>query len=76
MSWKFIEGPKPGTETALDACDYFVDEVIENSGGMGAAHTKQSHRPYGTLIIQSAFVSYRCARGGASDKAWRAACGG
>lgn len=40
MSWKFIEGPKPGTETALDACDYFVDEVIENSGGMGAATYK------------------------------------
>ncbi|XP_037707527.1 leucine-rich repeat serine/threonine-protein kinase 1 isoform X1 [Drosophila subpulchrella] len=32
MSWKFsMEQPKPGTETALEACDYFVDEVIEAS---------------------------------------------
>lgn len=29
MSWKFREVPKSGAERALDACDYFVDEVIE-----------------------------------------------
>uniref|UniRef100_A0A182VV89 non-specific serine/threonine protein kinase n=1 Tax=Anopheles minimus TaxID=112268 RepID=A0A182VV89_9DIPT len=29
MSWKFGEVPKPGAEQAFDACDYFVDEVIE-----------------------------------------------
>lgn len=29
MSWKFRNEPKVGTERALDACDYFVDEVIE-----------------------------------------------
>uniref|UniRef100_A0A182PFW2 non-specific serine/threonine protein kinase n=1 Tax=Anopheles epiroticus TaxID=199890 RepID=A0A182PFW2_9DIPT len=29
MSWKFSEVPKPGAEQAFDACDYFVDEVIE-----------------------------------------------
>ncbi|XP_068156290.1 LOW QUALITY PROTEIN: leucine-rich repeat serine/threonine-protein kinase 1 [Drosophila tropicalis] len=32
MSWKFVVQPKAGTETALEACDYFVDEVIETSG--------------------------------------------
>lgn len=31
MSWKFrnFEQPKSGAETALDACDYFVDEVVD-----------------------------------------------
>uniref|UniRef100_A0A182QR29 non-specific serine/threonine protein kinase n=1 Tax=Anopheles farauti TaxID=69004 RepID=A0A182QR29_9DIPT len=29
MSWKFGDVPKPGAEQAFDACDYFVDEVIE-----------------------------------------------
>ncbi|XP_062127004.1 LOW QUALITY PROTEIN: leucine-rich repeat serine/threonine-protein kinase 1 [Drosophila sulfurigaster albostrigata] len=36
MSWKFVGQPKAGTETALEACDYFVDEVIEVSGGRDA----------------------------------------
>jgi len=36
MSWKFsMEHPKTGTETALEACDYFVDEVIEASSIRG-----------------------------------------
>lgn len=29
MSWKFNEIARVGAESALDACDYFVDEVIE-----------------------------------------------
>uniref|UniRef100_A0A182IMZ8 non-specific serine/threonine protein kinase n=1 Tax=Anopheles atroparvus TaxID=41427 RepID=A0A182IMZ8_ANOAO len=29
MSWKFREVPRTGAERAFDACDYFVDEVIE-----------------------------------------------
>lgn len=29
MSWNFHESTRVGAETALDACDYFVDEVIE-----------------------------------------------
>ncbi|KAL9897903.1 leucine-rich repeat kinase isoform 1-T1 [Glossina fuscipes fuscipes] len=29
MDWSFVDKPKAGTETALDACDYFIDEVIE-----------------------------------------------
>lgn len=29
-SWKFAEAkPRVGAESALDACDYFGDEVIE-----------------------------------------------
>lgn len=29
-TWKFAEEkPRVGAESALDACDYFVDEVIE-----------------------------------------------
>lgn len=27
MSWKFGEKARAGAETALDACDYFVDDV-------------------------------------------------
>lgn len=29
MSWTFRDIPKSGAETALDACDYFIDEIIE-----------------------------------------------
>lgn len=29
MSWKFQDETRVGAESALDACDYFVDEVIE-----------------------------------------------
>ena len=29
MSWNFNEVARVGAESALDACDYFVDEVIE-----------------------------------------------
>lgn len=29
MSWNFHENTRVGAESALDACDYFVDEVIE-----------------------------------------------
>lgn len=29
MSWNFHEVTRVGAESALDACDYFVDEVIE-----------------------------------------------
>jgi hypothetical protein len=29
MSWKFHDDTRVGAESALDACDYFVDEVIE-----------------------------------------------
>jgi uncharacterized protein YggL (DUF469 family) len=29
MSWNFHEQTRVGAESALDACDYFVDEVIE-----------------------------------------------
>lgn len=29
MSWRFREETRIGAENALDACDYFVDEVIE-----------------------------------------------
>lgn len=29
MSWTFQSEPKTGAETALDACEYFVDEVLE-----------------------------------------------
>lgn len=35
MSWHFVDKPKPGTETALEACDYFVDEVIDFSHSLG-----------------------------------------
>lgn len=27
MSWRFGEKARAGAETALDACDYFVDDV-------------------------------------------------
>ena len=30
-----MDFPKSGTETALDACDYFVDDVIEVTRGLG-----------------------------------------
>ncbi|XP_054091980.1 leucine-rich repeat serine/threonine-protein kinase 1 isoform X2 [Zeugodacus cucurbitae] len=36
MPWHFVDKPKPGTETALEACDYFVDEVIEFSHSLDA----------------------------------------
>jgi hypothetical protein len=29
MPWRFHDETKIGAESALDACDYFVDEVIE-----------------------------------------------
>lgn len=29
MSWNFHDEARVGAESALDACDYFVDEVIE-----------------------------------------------
>lgn len=29
MSWNFKDTARVGAESALDACDYFVDEVIE-----------------------------------------------
>lgn len=29
MPWMFHDETKIGAENALDACDYFVDEVIE-----------------------------------------------
>lgn len=29
MAWNFHNKTKVGAEAALDACDYFVDEVIE-----------------------------------------------
>lgn len=29
MSWNFHDNTRVGAESALDACDYFVDEVIE-----------------------------------------------
>lgn len=29
MSWNFRDVTKSGAESALDACDYFVDEIIE-----------------------------------------------
>lgn len=40
MDWSFVEKPKSGTETALDACDYFLDEVIEVSRGLGESWEK------------------------------------
>jgi uncharacterized protein YggL (DUF469 family) len=36
MSWKFHESTRVGAESALDACDYFVDEVIEPWKVLGA----------------------------------------
>lgn len=36
MAWNFLQEAKTGAETALDACDYFIDEVLEvwkSSGG-------------------------------------------
>lgn len=35
MAWNFVDKPKSGTETALDACDYFLDEVIELHQSLG-----------------------------------------
>lgn len=35
MDWSFVDKPKAGTETALDACDYFIDEVIEVTKCLG-----------------------------------------
>lgn len=29
MSWSFRQEAKIGAETALDACDYFVDDVLD-----------------------------------------------
>lgn len=29
MDWNFRDEARVGAESALDACDYFVDEVIE-----------------------------------------------
>jgi len=29
MSWNFRNELRSGAEAALDACDYFVDEVLE-----------------------------------------------
>ena len=36
MSWNFHEITRVGAESALDACDYFVDEVIEPWKVLGA----------------------------------------
>lgn len=37
MAWNFRYEAKTGAETALDACDYFVDEVLEVWHTSGAA---------------------------------------
>lgn len=29
MAWSFRQEAKIGAETALDACDYFVDDVLD-----------------------------------------------
>ena len=36
MSWNFHDDTRVGAESALDACDYFVDEVIEPWRIMGS----------------------------------------
>jgi len=36
MSWNFHDETRVGAESALDACDYFVDEVIEPWRVMGS----------------------------------------
>lgn len=36
-----MEQPKAGTETALEACDYFVDEVIEGSASIRGGESSQ-----------------------------------
>jgi hypothetical protein len=41
MAWNFKSDKiKCGTETALDACDYFVDEVVEPFKKQGSNNSK------------------------------------
>ncbi|XP_019848391.2 leucine-rich repeat serine/threonine-protein kinase 1 isoform X2 [Bactrocera dorsalis] len=53
MSWHFVDKPKPGTETALEACDYFVDEVIEFSHFLDAREQVRmiKHRELRNAVI-------------------------
>ncbi|XP_039969967.1 leucine-rich repeat serine/threonine-protein kinase 1 isoform X4 [Bactrocera tryoni] len=53
MSWHFVDKPKPGTETALEACDYFVDEVIEFSHSLDAREQVRmiKHRELRNAVI-------------------------
>lgn len=46
-TWKFVAegGPRVGAESALDACDYFVDEVIEPWKVRGKEN--ESHQKFG-----------------------------
>lgn len=44
MSWKFHEDTRVGAESALDACDYFVDEVIEPWKILGVFKCKIDHK--------------------------------
>jgi len=71
-----MEQPKPGTETALEACDYFVDEVIEASSIRGG----NLRTPQGGLasicLTNMKLLLHRCAGGSASDQAWRTPNGG
>ena len=37
MAWSFRQEAKIGAETALDACDYFVDDVLDVWQASGVA---------------------------------------
>lgn len=61
MSWKFVVQPKPGTETALDACDYFVDDVMEVSCGLGRAICEVSSYLHILILCTRQMPARRCA---------------
>lgn len=50
MDWSFVEKPKSGTETALEACDYFLDEVIEITKTLGESHIHISEHTFSFLF--------------------------
>lgn len=51
MSWKFHDETRFGAESALDACDYFVDEVIEPWKILGSEITLQLFFPLPLLLL-------------------------
>ncbi|XP_067619795.1 leucine-rich repeat serine/threonine-protein kinase 1 isoform X3 [Eurosta solidaginis] len=55
MAWNFVGKPKSGTETALDACDYFVDEVIELTRCLDAREQVRmiKHRELRQAVVSS-----------------------
>jgi hypothetical protein len=44
MPWRFHDETKIGAESALDACDYFVDEVIEPWKVLGEVELREQKK--------------------------------